>query len=83
MSPHLYKTYVNSLLKRLETAGLGLTIGDLYMGTPTCADDMLLLSDSKAEMQAMINICHDYSLEHKYVLHPGKSQTAHLSNQIK
>ncbi len=78
MSPHLYKTYVNSLLKRLETAGLGLIIGDLYMGTPTCADDVLLLSDSKAEMQAMINICHDYSLEHKYELHPGKSQTAHF-----
>ncbi len=77
MSPTLYKLYVNHLLSSLETASAGCSIGNIFMGTPTCADDVLLLSNSSSEMQGMINVCGEYASRHKYKLHPIKSQVIH------
>ena len=73
LSTTLYKLYINDLLQNLSSNDFGLKIGTIYMGTPTCADDQLLLSDSHEEMQAMINSCHIYSEQHQYTLHPVKS----------
>ena len=39
LSPHFYKTYINPLLLDLESAILGMFIGTIYVGCPTCADD--------------------------------------------
>ena len=43
LSAHFYKTYLNDLLLDLESRALGKYIGNLYMGCPTVADDLLLL----------------------------------------
>ena len=68
--PHLYKHNINDLLLSLEKSSLGLSVGGTYIGSPTCADDVLLISDSRSEMQAMLDVCYTYSNDHKYVLHP-------------
>ena len=73
MSTTLYKLYINQLLSDLRNANMGFHIGCIYMGSPTCADDQLLISTEQPEMQAMINYCHSYSKEHLYNLHPEKS----------
>ena len=77
MSPHLYKLYINDLLVRLEKSSLGLCIGDSYIVSPTCADDVLLILDSRDEMQAMLEVCFTYSKEQLYILHPEKSKVVH------
>ncbi len=43
LSTVLYKSYVNDLLAELEENSLGVKIGDIYVGSPTCADDIALL----------------------------------------
>ena len=39
-STHLYKIFVQDLLLELEENSLGYHLGNVYIGTPTCADDV-------------------------------------------
>ena len=77
LSPTLYKLYINQLLTGMESANLGFSIGPYYVGTPTCADDVLLLSSVPHELQAMLSVSKEYSNEHLYELHAGKSGVSH------
>ena len=73
ISPMLYKTYINDLLDCLQRNNLGTHIGHIYIGAPTCADDVLLISNSQQELQSMLSTCYSYSQAHYYELHPKKS----------
>ncbi|CAC5392439.1 unnamed protein product [Mytilus coruscus] len=70
---HLYKIFIEDLLKQLEDSNIGLYLGTNYTGCPTCADDILLLSNSDEEMQIMLNVVDTYSKEHQYNIYPEKS----------
>jgi hypothetical protein len=70
ISPMLYKAYVNNLLEILQRNNLGLNVGSLYIGSPTCADDVLLMSNNCHELQAMLDVCYVYSKCQQYELHP-------------
>ena len=74
-SPPLYKLYIHNMLQQLEDKGIGLHIGPIYLGSPTCADDVELLSNEKSgfERQRMLGITKHYSQSHKYEIHPTKS----------
>ena len=78
LSTTLYKEYINPLLADFERSNVGLSIGDVYLGSPTCADDILLLSESDVQLQVMLNDAHTYSLDNRYRLHPGKSTVTQL-----
>ena len=54
-SPSVYKLFVNPLIKKLESESLGFKIGNVFVGTPMCADDLLLVSSKPDELQTMIN----------------------------
>ncbi len=77
-SAHLYKLYCNNLLDSMLKSRLGTFIGPVYVGTPTCADDMLLMANDPAELQAMLDICFEYAKQHQYEIHPQKSVIAHM-----
>ena len=78
LSPSLCKLYIFDLLRSLSSAGLGVHISHLYLGTPSCADDVLLLSNLPSEMQAMLNVNSEYSKRHKYEIHLTKSTVTPL-----
>lgn len=78
ISPMLYKAYINDLLDSLQGNQLGAFIGDLFVGSPTCADDVLLISHNQHQLQAMLNVCHDYAACHLYEIHPKKSSVTVL-----
>ena len=73
LSPHLYKVYINDLLQSLQHHRIGTSIGTTFLGVPTCADDVLLISSDPYELQTMLDVAYDYSREHQYELHPQKS----------
>ena len=86
LSPSLYKLYIFDLLRSLRSAGLGVHIGHLYLGTPSCADDVLLLSNLPQDMQgpcwtSTLSIPKDTStrsiLVHSDVPPPAEVQTDH------
>ena len=68
-----YKVYCNDLLKRAECLNIGLRLDNVYMGTPTCADDICLLSHSEYEIQCLLNLCKHYADTERYKIHPQKS----------
>lgn len=73
LSTSLYKEYINPLLLDNEKARTGAVIGSVYLGTPTCADDILLLSNSPVQLQEMLSTAYRFSIDSRYVIHPGKS----------
>jgi len=75
LSSHLYKAYINELLMELKNRDLGVSIGTTYAGCPTCADDVVLLSLDRTEMQEMLDIVYEYSSDHRFNIHPVKSNT--------
>jgi hypothetical protein len=74
LSTHNYKVYVNNLLDLLQSSGCGAKIGPVYLGSPTCADDIVLLANTPSEMQAQLDIVSNYSKRERYVIHPDKSK---------
>jgi hypothetical protein len=47
-SPMLYLIYINDLLNELESSGLGICVFDIHTSSSTVADDLDLISYSKA-----------------------------------
>ncbi len=75
MSPHLYKVYINDLLQAMQHYQIGAFIGTKFVGVPTCADDILLLSNDPFQLQTMLDISYQYTQEHQYQVHTQKSVT--------
>ena len=78
LSPTLYKLYIDGLLQNLQRAGTGTYIGSMFLGSPTCADDVLLMSNCPLQLQGMLNLASEYSAGHKYEIHPQKSVVTEL-----
>ncbi len=55
ISPTLFALYVDDMLLKLQKHGC--SIFGLHLGALMYADDLVLLSPSRSELQDMINIC--------------------------
>ncbi|VDI05822.1 Hypothetical predicted protein [Mytilus galloprovincialis] len=65
-SPSVYKLFVNPLIKKLESESLGFKIGNVFVGTPMCADDLLLISSKPDELQTMISYTSHFAETEEY-----------------
>ncbi len=74
LSPWLYLIYVNELILQLKCCGHGAHVGNLYAGSPFHADDIALVSLTKNGLQAMIDICKEYSEKWRFKINPLKSK---------
>ena len=79
LSTRLYKICVQDLLEELEQNAIGYHLGNIYVGSPACADDIAFISSDKYEMQTMLNIVSRYAKEHHYLIHPVKTQLVDCS----
>ena len=52
----------------------GKYIGYIYVGCPTCADDVLFMPEDPEELLVMFAIAKSYSGCHRYTIHPQKTQ---------
>ena len=57
LSPVLFAVYVNDLIEKLSRSGHGCRIGKMYLGCVMFADDLILISASLYDLQAMVDIC--------------------------
>jgi len=57
LSPVLFTVYVDDVIKALSNSGRGCYFANVFMGCIMYADDMLLLSASLCDLQAVIDIC--------------------------
>jgi hypothetical protein len=72
-SPLLYAVYINDLLVSLEEEQLGLSISGIYIGCPTYADDMALISDDSDQLQLMLDKAYSYAAKWHYSFGAAKS----------
>ena len=63
LGPILFNIFINDLLKRLQDSGLGVALEHLIVSALGFADDVLLIADDPAKLQALINICGSWSRE--------------------
>jgi endonuclease/exonuclease/phosphatase family metal-dependent hydrolase len=82
LSTDQYKTYINDLLDRLQQTSHGTKIGDIHCPAPTCADDVALMADTREDLQAMLDLCHDYSQYERYRLQPAKSMVLVYNSNV-
>ncbi|CAC5365778.1 unnamed protein product [Mytilus coruscus] len=68
-----YKVYINKVLNELMISRVGMKIGNIYTGTPTCADDIALLSDDIEELQIMQNTVLRNAKQDRVTIHPTKT----------
>ena len=79
LSPALFALYVQGLLDRLSSLGIGCYIGGTFVGAMAWADDFLLLVPTRSAMQKMLDTASAFSeevgLEFSTDLNPTKSKS--------
>lgn len=74
LSPVLFTVYIDELLTRLKVSGVGCHIGNCFMGALGYADDITLLTPTKAALCKMLDICSVFSREFDIKFNPSKCQ---------
>ena len=64
---------MDELLDILAQSGFGVSVGDVYCGSPMYADDLALVASSPEELQAMIDIVATFADKWQYQLNADKS----------
>ena len=77
--PDLYKVFIDELLRIMKEKRLGLRIGSVYIGCPTCADDVALVALTPDELQIMLYEALNYSKRKRYNIHPTKTSVVDIS----
>ena len=79
LSPLFWSVYVDPLLKRLRTLGLGAHVAGLFMGAVCYADDVLLIAPTRSALQRMLYELEDFAKESNVIFStdpvPTKSKT--------
>ena len=69
-----YKMFLNPALDLFEKYRLGFRIGNIHLGSPTCADDELLLSSQNTELLTMLKVQENYENQERYNLANKKAK---------
>ena len=62
LSPILFSIYIDELLLKLESSGLGCYVGNVFVGTLGYADDLTLLSSNLRCLNRMLKICKPFEI---------------------
>ena len=74
LSTKNYKDFLDPSLKIYKASGVGCYIGIYYVGSPTCADDVLLISSSIEDLQTLLSIAYQFSQQERFIIHPLKTK---------
>ncbi len=73
LSPRLFSIYMDELILKISQARLGIRVGRLSLDIIGYADDVLIISNIKKNIQTMLNIVDDYSNEHEIKVNGDKT----------
>ena len=72
-SPILFSIYFDELLKSLAHSGVGCYIGHQFAGAVAYADDMTLIAPTVQSLQAMLNVCQEFSTAYNVQFNESKT----------
>ncbi len=81
LSTKNYKDFIEPALSLFRKSRAGCHIGIYYTGSPTCADDILLIANSPQDLQLLLSIAYQYSSQERYNIHPDKTKIIIYNNK--
>jgi hypothetical protein len=63
LSPFLFSVFIDSIVARVESAGVGCYIRTVCCSIFLYADDIILLSPTISGLQVLLNVCENYLIE--------------------
>ena len=76
MSPNLFAIYVDDLTLSLMKSKIGCMLDEVCFNHIFYADDLCLLAPCAIALQKLLDICHEYGVEHDVIYNPLKSVTS-------
>ena len=73
LSPILFCLYIDELLNRINSSGLGCHIGHLSFAGLGYADDVTTLTPSVSALQSILRICEDFGIEYNVIFNCKKT----------
>ncbi len=83
MSPKLFAIYVDDLIRDLEASGLGVKVGNMRICAAMYADDLLLMSETKENVNDLLKIAESYGISHGMRFNPDKTELLVFNHNIK
>lgn len=83
LSPVLFCIYMDGLLQRLASVGVGCYMGDLFVGALAYADDIVLVAPTPGAMTKMLAVCSEFALEYNVLFNASKSKSIYLHTQCR
>jgi hypothetical protein len=74
ISPILFCIYIDDLLTRLSSSGVGCYVGLDFAGALSYADDIVILAPTPTAMRQLLAICDSYASEFDIVFNADKSK---------
>jgi len=74
LSPTLYSLFVSPIVEILKKRGLGVKMMEVWMGILMYADDMVLIAESREELQEMLKEVERFSCEFRFELSVEKTE---------
>ena len=75
MSPVLFSFFINGLAKEIKEKTAGVCVGNVQVRLLMYADDIVLMSDRKRDLQQMPDIVTSYSKKWRFRLNPKKGKS--------
>ena len=78
LSPTLFSFFINDLATEVKELGLGVDINGIKICILLYADDMVLIADSKSELQSVLNIMYQWCKKWRLRLNGNKTKIVHF-----
>ncbi len=83
LSPNCFSLYLNPLLTELKLSGLGVQIDNNLISVLAYADDLVLVAESEADLQRLINILQNWCFKWRLCVNVDKTKVMHFRNKNK
>lgn len=83
LSPRLFAIYVEELAELIEKSPYGIRVGGLKMDIILYADDVILLSNTALDLQAMLDLTSLFGLNHEIKFNVKKTNIIIFHNKCK
>ena len=83
LGPILFNIFINDLLKILQDSGLGAALQHVTVTALGFADDIMLIAEEPSKLQALIDICGNWSRENGMRFNIDKCKVLPLNVQLK
>ncbi|KAK3105783.1 hypothetical protein FSP39_005674 [Pinctada imbricata] len=83
LSTLMYKRFNNDILNQLQDAPEGMKIGSTDVTSPTCADDIALLSQKENDAQILTNTVHEATKKDRFRINASKCELVNFRTTTK